>query len=130
MIASIEAVRKLLPGVPAGEPYDTQIVSAINNGDAELALRLGRLIDISRVSTAPVIVTISSYLGASVYLASSQSAGQEDDDPRLALYYRDRALDIIQLILDGGPIVDENGEQIDCTPGSLMPMGAYTLNYQ
>ena len=130
MIAAVDDVRKLLPGVPAGENYDSQIESAISKGDAEMALRLGRIIDLSKVSTAPVIVTISAYLGASVYLASTQSAGQEDDDPRLALYYRDRALDLIQLILDGGPIVDDDGNQIDCTPGSLMPMGAYTLNYQ
>lgn len=111
--ASIEDVRKLLPGVPLDENLNVLISNALDRGNSEMMSRLASRINLAAVAYAPVIVTISAYLGASVYLAATMAAGQENKAPNLAEYYRKIALDLIKDILDGAPILDENGEPIE-----------------
>lgn len=120
--ATIDDVRKLLPGVPSGDNIDDLIANAIQRGDSEMMGRLAARVNLAAVTTAPVMITISAYLGASVYLASSMVAGQENDAPKLAEYYRRLAEQLLEEILEGAPILDENGEAIEAD--AIVPAAA------
>ena len=130
MLAGVSDVRALLPGVRSGDEIDALILSALEAGRSEMQLKLARYIGIADAedSGAPVIRTIEAYLGASIYLGLSMSAGQEDDAPNMAQYYRKLAESLIKGIQDGDIVLDPQGEEVDA-PGSASPMRCYMTGY-
>lgn len=128
MFCTVADIRSLLPGVPAGEDVDELITRAIALAGTEILSRVGAYVDCNATPTPALIATLASYLGTSIYLLMSMSAGQETDPPVLSKHYRELAEKIIEGIIAGDPVFDNFGEQVGAGTG-LKPLKSYTLGY-